>query len=284
MIKTVVFPVAGLGTRFLPATKAIPKEMLPVLDKPLIQYAVEEALDSGIERFIFITSYGKSAIEDHFDYHELLENTLKRRHKNKELDLIQKTRLSPGQAVFIRQQEPLGLGHAILCAKKVIKDEPFAVILPDDLILSKKPCMSQMVNVYQKGNMVAVMDVPFEDVHKYGILKIEKEQGPFVQASGVIEKPSKEKAPSQTAIVGRYILSSDIFSILENQERGAGGEIQLTDAFIPMIDSHGLYGYRFSGQRFDCGNKQGWLEANIAYACYDKTIDFEKMVRKYIKD
>jgi UTP--glucose-1-phosphate uridylyltransferase len=267
-IRTAVFPVAGLGTRFLPATKASPKEMLVVVDKPLIQYAVEEARDSGIENFIFVTSHGKSAIEDHFDVNYSLEQMLEHRGKSAELDLLRAYQLEPGQAVFIRQQIPLGLGHAVWCARHLIGYQPFALLLADDLILSKKPCLSQMMGSYQKfgGNVVAVMDVAPEHVSRYGILDVVKDDGVNVQAKGVVEKPSVKKAPSTTAIVGRYILQPEIFDILAHQQNGQGGEIQLTDAFPSLIKQMPFHGFRYQGQRFDCGLKEGWLEANLAFA------------------
>ncbi|MBX9805664.1 MAG: UTP--glucose-1-phosphate uridylyltransferase GalU [Alphaproteobacteria bacterium] len=267
-IRTAVFPVAGLGTRFLPATKASPKEMLVVVDKPLIQYAVEEARDSGIENFIFVTSHGKSAIEDHFDVNYSLEQMLESRGKLAELAILREYQLDPGQAVFIRQQVPLGLGHAVWCARHLVGDHPFALILADDLILSKKPCLSQMIEAYGhlNGNVVAVMDVPPEQVNRYGILDVVKEDSTHVQARGVIEKPDIGSAPSNTAIVGRYILQPEIFTILENVQKGAGGEIQLTDAFPTLIERMPFHGLRFEGTRFDCGLKEGWLEANLAFA------------------
>lgn len=267
-IRTAVFPVAGLGTRFLPATKAIPKEMLIVVDKPVIQYAVEEARQAGIENFIFITAQGKSSIEDHFDVNSSLEQILDQRNKTAELEALREFQLDPGQATFIRQQNPLGLGHAVWCAHQLIGNEPFALLLPDDLILSSEPCLAQMITAYRKfgGNVVAVMDVPKEHVSRYGVLDIAQDDGAHVQAKGVVEKPSIDKAPSTTAIVGRYILQPEIFEILGNHQKGAGGEIQLTDAFLPLIKTMPFHGVRYKGQRFDCGSKEGWLEANIAFA------------------
>lgn len=267
-VRTAVFPVAGLGTRFLPATKASPKEMLVVVDKPLIQYAVEEARDTGIENFIFITSHGKAAIEDHFDINGSLERMLECRGKTAELAILRSSQLTPGQAVFIRQQAPLGLGHATWCARQMVGNEPFALILADDLILAPKPCLSQMVEAYQQlgGNVVAVMDVAPEHVDRYGILDVLRDDGVHVQAKGVVEKPAIGKAPSCTAIVGRYILQPEIFTILERQQTGEGGEIQLTDSFSALIKDMPFHGVRFDGQRFDCGLKEGWLEANLAFA------------------
>lgn len=267
-IRTAVFPVAGLGTRFLPATKASPKEMLVVVDKPLIQYAVEEARDAGIENFIFVTSHGKTAIEDHFDVNYSLEQMLEHRGKMAELAILRSSQLAPGQAAFIRQQTPLGLGHAVWCARHLVGNHPFALILADDLILATKPCLSQMIEAYQQlgGNVVAVMDVVTEHVNRYGILDVLKDDGVHVQAKGVIEKPAIDKAPSSTAIVGRYILQPEIFEILGQQQTGKGGEIQLTDSFPTLIKNMPFHGLRFTGQRFDCGLKEGWLEANLAFA------------------
>ncbi|MCE3230688.1 MAG: hypothetical protein K0R52_616 [Alphaproteobacteria bacterium] len=267
-IRTAVFPVAGLGTRFLPATKASPKEMLVVVDKPLIQYAVEEACTAGIEKFIFVTSHGKAAIEDHFDANPSLEEMLARRGKTAELAIVRSAQLAPGQAVFIRQQVPLGLGHAVWCARHMVGNQPFALLLADDLILAQKPCLSQMMEAYHQlgGNVAAVMDVPPEQVDRYGILDVLKDDGVHVQAKDVIEKPVLGKAPSHTAIVGRYILQPEIFQILGQQQTGTGGEIQLTDAFPALIKDMPFHGVRFTGKRFDCGLKEGWLEANLAFA------------------
>lgn len=267
-IRTAVFPVAGLGTRFLPATKASPKEMLVVVDKPLIQYAVEEARDSGIENFIFVTSHGKECIEDHFDVNYSLEQMLEQRGKTAELEILRSSQLAPGQAAFIRQQVPLGLGHAVWCARHLVGNQPFALILADDLILAKQACLAQMMSAYEQlgGNVVAVMDVAPEHVNRYGILDVVNDDGVHVQAKGVIEKPAPEQAPSTTAIVGRYILQPEIFKILEQQQNGKDGEIQLTDSFPSLIKQMPFHGVRFKGQRFDCGLKEGWLEANLAFA------------------
>lgn len=284
-IKTCIFPVAGLGSRFLPATKSIPKEMMVVVDKPLIQYAVEEAKAAGIERFIFVTSQGKAAIEDHFDSCPTLEGVLKQRNKQAELASIENIRLDAGQAIYIRQHAPLGLGHAVLCAQKLVNEEAFAVILADDLVLSEKPCLQQMVEAYdgEQGNMVGVMDVPYEQTNRYGILEVSEQENQKVFAKNVLEKPAIDKAPSQTAIIGRYILKRDIFSYLENQTAGAGGEIQLTDGIQAMIKSQGLCGFRYQGQRYDCGTKDGWLEANIAFAYADPELreNLKRVLKKY---
>lgn len=272
-VRTAVFPVAGLGTRFLPATKASPKEMLIVGDMPLIQHAVVEAMEAGIERFIFITSQGKTAIEDHFDSNKLLENVLQERNKVAELEKTRKAQLEPGQAIFIRQQNPLGLGHAVWCARHLVQDEPFALLLADDLIISKTPCTKQLVAAYETngpGNYTAVMEVAPEEVSRYGILDIAYQQDKVVTAKGVIEKPDSVHTPSRTAIVGRYILDPRVFDYINPEKVGVGQEVQLTDAFNPMIDHQIPFsGVLFEGERFDCGTKEGWLEANIAYAYAD---------------
>lgn len=270
-IRTCVFPVAGLGTRFLPATKSIPKEMMVVVDKPLIQYAVEEARAAGIERFVFITSLGKTAIEDHFDASPILEQTLFARGREKDLKCIQDVCLPAGQAIFVRQHRPLGLGHAVLCARALIDDEAFAVILADDLVQAPTSCLAQMIEAYQEtdGNMAGVMQVARHDTQKYGILGGLTRTGDKVLASHVVEKPTPDAAPSQTGIIGRYILRKEIFKHLEKQETGAGSEIQLTDALSHMLPTTPLTGYVFQGKRFDCGTKYGWLQANIAFALED---------------
>jgi len=273
-IKTCVFPVAGLGSRFLPATKSIPKEMLVVVDKPLIQYAVEEAKAAGIERFIFVTSQGKSAIEDHFDTAPNLESLLRSRGKVNELAKLEELRLQPGQAVYVRQHSPLGLGHAVLCASSLVDEDAFAVILADDLILGDKPCLKQMIDSYNvsDGNMIAVMNVDPSKTDRYGILDVANADGEKLTAKDIVEKPPIGTAPSNVAAIGRYILRSDIFGFLKNQSAGAGGEIQLTDSIQKMIKDFGLSGFNFKGHRFDCGNKEGWLEANLAFACQDQDL------------
>jgi len=267
-VKKAVFPVAGLGTRFLPATKAMPKEMLPVVDKPLIQYAVEEALEAGIEEMVFVTGRGKAALEDHFDHVWELEETLRERGKDEELKGLQDQLLKPGKIVYTRQQEPAGLGHAVWCARDWIGDEPFAVILPDDLILAGPGCLKQMVEVHSEigGNLVAVEDVPRENTNRYGILDVVSDNGRLAEAKGLVEKPAPEKAPSTLSIIGRYILQPEVFTELSRQDRGAGGEIQLTDAMARTIGPIPFHGLRFQGTRFDCGNKVGFLEANVAFA------------------
>ncbi len=265
-IRKAIFPVGGLGTRFLPATKAMPKEMLPVVDKPLIQYAVEEALEAGIEELIFVTGRGKTAIEDHFDRSFELEETLRTRGFKVDHITLGVPKLLPGSVTYIRQQEPLGLGHAVWCARHLIQNEPFAVLLADDFIHSKKSCLHQMCDVYQEGIMTAVMNVEPDQVHRYGIIDIESEQGNLVKVKGVVEKPSIDQAPSTLAIIGRYILDARIFEFLESQQKGAGGEIQLTDALAKLISKIDFYGLRFQGKRHDCGTKTGLLLASIEVA------------------
>ena len=268
-IRKAVFPVGGLGTRFLPATKAMPKEMLPVVDKPLIQYAVEEAQSAGIEEFIFVTGRSKTAIEDHFDHSYELETTLKERGKNAQVIAVNSWMPRPGQVAYTRQQVPLGLGHAVWCARNLVGDEPFAVLLADDLILADKSCLKQMVEVHDEtdGNVVAVMEVPREQTNRYGILDVEQDDGRLVKMRGVVEKPEPAKAPSNLSIIGRYILQPEVFDHLARIGRGAGNEIQLTDALAELIRGNKpFHGLRFAGRRFDCGDKVGFLQANIAFA------------------
>jgi UTP--glucose-1-phosphate uridylyltransferase len=267
-VRKAVFPVGGLGTRFLPATKALPKEMLPVVDKPLIQYAVEEAQAAGIEEFIVVTGRGKSAIEDHFDHSYELEETLASRQKSAELTAINSWRPKAGQVAYTRQQEPLGLGHAVWCARHLVGDEPFAVLLADDLILADTPCLRQMIDQHAKvgGNLLAVMEVPHEHTQRYGVLTPGKETGALVEVKGLVEKPRPADAPSNLAVIGRYVLSPTVFEHLNRGDRGAGGEIQLTDSMARMIGAEPFHGVRFSGTRFDCGDKFGFFQANIAFA------------------
>ncbi|HVA13749.1 MAG TPA: UTP--glucose-1-phosphate uridylyltransferase GalU [Stellaceae bacterium] len=268
-VRKAVFPVGGLGTRFLPATKAMPKEMLPVVDKPLIQYAVEEAQAAGIEEFIFVTGRSKTAIEDHFDHSYELEETLKERCKEAEIRAIQSWLPPPGQVAYTRQQTPLGLGHAVLCARNLVGNEPFAVLLADDLVLAEKPCLKQMIEAYeaQPANFVAVEEVPREHTNRYGVLDIEREDGRLVKVKGVVEKPAPKDAPSTLSIIGRYILEPEVFDRLAGIGRGAGGEIQLTDALAQLIAAkRPFFGLRFEGKRFDCGDKAGFFEANLAFA------------------
>ena len=264
MIKKAIFPVGGLGTRFLPATKAMPKEMLPVVDKPLIQYAVEEAAEAGVEEFIFVTGRNKTAIEDHFDHSFELEETLAAKGKDEALGLVKDMLHNPGSVFYVRQQQPAGLGHAVWCARHLVGPEPVAVLLADDLILGTS-CVKEMVMAYSGGNMVAVMDVPREQTGSYGIVTPGQDDGRLVQVDGLVEKPDPASAPSNIAVVGRYIISPEVFETLAAQERGAGGEIQLTDALAKQIGKAPFSGVRFSGERFDCGSKLGFLQANVAF-------------------
>jgi UTP--glucose-1-phosphate uridylyltransferase len=267
-VRKAVFPVAGLGTRFLPATKAIPKEMLPLVDKPLIQHAVEEARAAGIEDIIFVTSQGKSAIEDHFDINGDLNKVLETRGKLDMLDAVRATEIGSGKLFYTRQQQPLGLGHAVWCARKLVGDEPFAVLLPDDVVLAGTPCLQQMVEAYNEvgGNIVAVVDVPREHTSRYGILDVESDDGRLAAVKGLVEKPKPEVAPSTLSIIGRYILQPELFGHLDRQERGAGNEIQLTDSMARLIGTQPFHGLRFQGTRYDCGDRVGFLEANVAFA------------------
>ena len=265
MIKKAIFPVGGLGTRFLPATKAMPKEMLPVVDKPLIQYAVEEAAAAGIEEFIFVTGRNKSAIEDHFDHSFELEEVLCAKGKDTALKTVRDMIYQPGTVFYVRQQEPAGLGHAVWCARHLINDEPVAVLLADDLIFGST-CMAEMVAAYKGGNMVAVMDVPKSDTGCYGIVTPGSDDGQIVDVSGLVEKPEPANAPSTIGVVGRYIIEPGVFNHLSIQDRGASDEVQLTDALACQIGKAPFKGLRFSGERFDCGTKIGFLQANIAFA------------------
>lgn len=265
-IRKAVFPVAGLGTRFLPATKAIPKEMLPVVDSPLIQYAVDEAREAGIEQMIFVTGRGKSAIEDHFDIAYELENTMSER--GKDLSVLERTRLGPGNCAYVRQQVPMGLGHAIWCARDIVGDEPFAIFLPDEFMHGSPGCMAQMVEAYHQvgGNLLSVLEVPQEQVPSYGVIDPGKGDGKLTEVKGLVEKPKLEDAPSNLIISGRYILQPEVMRTLENQAAGAGGEIQLTDAMAHMIGDQPFHAVTFDGARYDCGSKTGYIEANLAVA------------------
>ncbi len=266
-VRKAVFPVAGQGTRFLPATKAMPKEMLPIVDRPLIQYAVDEAREAGIEEFIFVTGRAKTAIEDHFDHSYELEKSLEERGKTEALGQIRDWLPEPGQISYTRQQNPLGLGHAVWCARYHISDEPFAVLLADDLILARPGCLKQLMDTYQVtgGNLVAVEDVPRDHTDRYGILDVVEDDGKIARAKGLAEKPAPQDAPSTLSIIGRYILQPEVFQQLDRQEKGAGGEIQLTDAMAGTIDDIPFHGLRFDGERYDCGNRLGFIEANIAF-------------------
>lgn len=265
-IRKAIFPVAGLGTRFLPATKAIPKEMLPIVDSPLIQYAVDEAREAGIEQMIFVTGRGKSAIEDHFDIAYELEHTLMSR--GKDVSALANTRLTPGNCVYVRQQEPLGLGHAIWCARDIIGDEPFAIFLPDEFMHGSPGCMKQMVDAYHQigGNIISVLEVPHQDVSSYGVIAPGAADGAVTEVLGLVEKPKVEDAPSNLIVSGRYILQPQVMQILERQEKGAGGEIQLTDAMAQLIGQQPFNAVTFDGNRYDCGSKVGYIEANLAVA------------------
>ncbi len=266
-VRKAVFPVAGLGTRFLPATKAMPKEMLPIVDKPLIHYAVEEAKAAGIEEFFFVTSRGKSAIDDHFDRAIELEANLRQRGRTDLLDELEARLPEPGQMAYTRQQTPLGLGHAVWCARTLVGDEPFAVLLADDLMVCDTPCLAQMVKAYDEtgGNLAAIIDVPRAHTSRYGVLDVVSDDGRLVRARGVVEKPDPVAAPSTLTIIGRYIIQPEVFGHLARAEPGTGGEIQLTDALGKLIDEGQVFhGLRFEGRRFDCGDKLGFLEATVA--------------------
>ncbi|MEQ8695334.1 MAG: UTP--glucose-1-phosphate uridylyltransferase [Bauldia litoralis] len=270
-IRKAVFPVGGLGTRFLPATKVMPKEMLVVVDKPLIQHAVEEAAAAGIEEFIFVTAAGKTMLEDHFDACAELVTALKAKNKSAELKMLEAIAPAGTRFSATRQPEPLGLGHAVWCARHLVGDEPFAVMLPDDLVLGGTPCLKQLVDAYGRvgGNLVAVMDVPKDHTDRYGILDVESDEGTeggLASVRGLVEKPSPAEAPSTLSIIGRYVLQPAVFDELERGRRGAGNEIQLTDAMAELIGRQPFHGLRFAGTRYDCGDKVGWLEANLAFA------------------
>ena len=267
-VTTAIFPVAGLGTRFLPATKSVPKEIMTLVDRPLIQYAIDEARAAGITEFIFVTSRGKGALEDYFDLAPNLEEELRRKGKDDMLELLQATNMDSGAIAYIRQHKALGLGHAVWCARRLIGDQPFAVILPDDVIAAEKPCLQQMVEAYEQtgGNMVAAMEVPAETTSSYGILDVKSDEGKLLEVKSMVEKPKAAEAPSNLAVIGRYILSPNVLKNLDEMKKGAGGEIQLTDAIAAELDQKNkVYGYRFEGQRFDCGSKSGFLQATVSY-------------------
>jgi len=286
-IRKAVFPVAGLGTRFLPATKAMPKEMLPIVDKPLIHYAVEEAKAAGIEQFFFVTGRAKSAIDDHFDRAVELEATLRQRGKTDQLEELEAGLPEPGQIAYTRQQMPLGLGHAVWCARALVGDEPFAVLLADDLMVCDTPCLAQMVDAYAEvgGNMAAIIEVPREETSRYGVLDVVRDDGRLVRARGVVEKPDPAQAPSTSTIIGRYIIQPEVFAHLSRADAGSGGEIQLTDALARLIDAgQPFHGFRFSGRRFDCGDKLGYLEATIALGLAHAELGpgLRRMLRNYL--
>ncbi|MFP1643590.1 UTP--glucose-1-phosphate uridylyltransferase GalU [Pontitalea aquivivens] len=263
-----IFPVAGLGTRFLPATKAIPKEIMTLVDRPLIQYAIDEARAAGIKEFIFVTSRGKSALEDYFDVAPELETALRKSGKTALLETLKTTNMDSGAIAYVRQNQPLGLGHAVWCARRLVGNEPFAVILTDDVIAAEKPCLQQMMEAYAEtgGSMVATMEVPREKTSSYGILDVANDMGAIVETRGMVEKPKPEDAPSNLAVIGRYILTPNVMQHLHKMKTGAGGEIQLTDAIAAEIAAgEKVYGYRFRGQRYDCGSKAGFLQATVAF-------------------
>ena len=269
-IRKAVFPVAGLGTRFLPATKAMPKEMLTVVDRPLIQHVVDEAREAGIEHFIFVTGRNKGVIEDHFDYQFELDAMLDQRGKSKEQSALEADQPKPGEASFTRQQKPLGLGHAVWCAREIVGNEPFAVLLPDVLVKAKRPCLAQMIDAYDSigkaANIIAVEETPMETISSYGVVGIGKQHAKSFEITAMVEKPKREVAPSNLSITGRYVLQPEIFRMLENQQSGAGGEIQLTDAMIRLAEHQPFHGVKFEGTSYDCGSKLGFLTANVAYA------------------
>ena len=286
-VRKAVLPVAGLGTRFLPATKAMPKEMLTVVDRPLIQYAVEECLAAGIEEFVFVTGRNKSALEDHFDAAYELEDTLVQRGKTSELKQTQDATIKPGNAIFTRQQRPLGLGHAVWCARDWIGDEPFAVLLPDELMIGTPTCTAQLVAAHEKtgGSVVAVVDVPREQTKSYGIAAVKNAKGDMAEITGLVEKPKPEEAPSTLALIGRYVLLPEVFTHLDRHEKGAGGEIQLTDALARMIGNKPFHAMTYTGGRYDCGSRAGFLEANVAVSLQraDTAKDTRALLERLLK-
>jgi len=280
-----ILPVAGLGTRFLPATKSVPKEIMTLVDRPLVQYAIDEARAAGIEEFIFVTSRGKSALEDYFDNAPQLEQELRLKGKDDLLEILKSTNMDSGEVAYMRQAKPLGLGHAVWCARRFIADEPFAVILPDDVIAADKPCLQQMVEAFEEiqGNMVAAMEVPDEQTKSYGILDVKEDFGSLVSTKGMVEKPDAGTAPSNLAVIGRYILTPTVLQKLNKMQAGAGGEIQLTDAIdAARVDGDEVYGFKFEGQRFDCGSKAGFLQATVAFALARE--DLRDELWSYISD
>ncbi|MFT9025125.1 UTP--glucose-1-phosphate uridylyltransferase GalU [Acetobacter indonesiensis] len=287
-LRKAVLPVAGLGTRFLPATKAMPKEMLTVVDRPLIQYAIDEAREAGIEEFCLITGRGKDSLIDYFDIAYELEATLRERNKIDSLKALEPSSIEAGSLVAVRQQEPLGLGHAIWCARSFIGDDPFAILLPDDIVQSKTSCMKQLADAYYQtgGSIVAVTEVPKEHTNRYGILKTGADDGRLVEVQGLVEKPKPEEAPSNLSIIGRYILTPDVMQHLSKLEKGAGGEVQLTDAMAKTIGHVPFHGLRYEGRRFDCGNKVGFLEAQIAFSLErpDLADDVKAFLKTYTQD
>ena len=284
-VSKAIFPVAGMGTRFLPATKSVPKEIMTLVDRPLVQYAIDEARAAGIKEFIFVTSRGKGALEDYFDHAPQLEQELKKKGKTELLETLKSTNMDSGAIAYIRQHKALGLGHAVWCARRLIGNEPFAVMLPDDVIAAEKPCLQQMVEAYEEtgGNMVAAMEVPRDKTSAYGILDFNEDMGSLVSVKGMVEKPKVEDAPSNLAVIGRYILSPTILKNLNKMKSGAGGEIQLTDAIAQEIGGEeGVHGLRFRGQRFDCGSKAGFLQATVAFGLARD--DLKDDLRRYINE
>ena len=282
-----IFPVAGLGTRFLPATKSVPKEIMTLVDRPLIQYAIDEARAAGIKEFIFVTSRGKGALEDYFDNYSALEQELRRKGKSDLLGLLKSTNMDSGEVAYLRQHKPLGLGHAVWCARRLIANEPFAVILPDDVIAAEKSCLGQMIEKFHEmeiqGSIFATMDVPDKEVSSYGILDIKEDLGSIVSAKGMVEKPEVGDAPSNLAVIGRYILTPTVLQKLNKKKFGAGGEIQLTDAIEEArLDGEETYGFRFQGKRFDCGSKSGFLRATVAFAL--QRPDLREDLEGYLED
>jgi UTP--glucose-1-phosphate uridylyltransferase len=280
-----IFPVAGLGTRFLPATKSIPKEIMTLVDRPLIQYAIDEARAAGIKEFIFVTSRGKGALEDYFDFAPQLEAELRKKGKTDLLDVLKATNMDSGEIAYIRQNRPMGLGHAVWCAKRLLSDEPFAVILPDDVIAADRPCLAQMVEAYENtgGCMVAAMEVPPAMAKSYGVLDVAEDMGSLVKVKGMVEKPEEGTAPSNLAVIGRYILTPKVMQNLQKMKAGAGGEVQLTDAIAEEINKgRDVFGYRFRGQRFDCGSKAGFLQATVAFGLARE--DLRDEFRQYLAE
>ena len=280
-----IFPVAGLGTRFLPATKSVPKEIMTLVDRPLVQYAIDEARAAGIKEFIFVTSRGKSALEDYFDHSPVLEQELRRKGKKDLMKVLKSTNMDSGAIAYIRQHKALGLGHAVWCARRLIGNEPFAVILPDDVIAAETPCLQQMVEAYAEtgGNMVAAMEVAPEKASAYGVLDVKEDMGSIVEVNGMVEKPAQGEAPSNLAVIGRYVLGPSVLQNLNKLKTGAGGEIQLTDAIAADIGTeNGVYGYCFRGQRFDCGSKSGFLQATVAFALARD--DLRDDLSRYLRD
>lgn len=282
-----IFPVAGLGTRFLPATKSIPKEIMTLVDRPLIQYAIDEARAAGIKEFIFVTSRGKGALEDYFDHAPILESSLRKKKKTKLLEVLKATNMESGAIAYIRQHRALGLGHAVWCARRLIANEPFAVILPDDVIAAETPCLQQMVEAYEEtgGCMVAAMEVPPKAASSYGVLDVKEDMGSLVSVRGMVEKPKEGEAPSNLAVIGRYILGPTVLQNLNRLKSGAGGEIQLTDAIAAEIENgRDVFGFRFRGQRFDCGSKAGYLQATVAFGLANDELgnEFAEYLREMV--